>query len=160
MKAADFIKLEKCPLCGGRDIRDYKDKIASTIPEGGKHLYSLSYCPSCHHLFTNPRPSSEYLVRFYNKISKNGTVLTTERDNLLLKLVKLSYFLSRNFIKFKKGERLLDVGCGNGLYLDFTEARGAKVYGNDVDEHQLKPLIEKFGREKIRIGELRYRMGE
>lgn len=88
-------------------------------------------------------------------MSQGGITLTAERDSALLKLVKLSYFLSRNFLKFKKGERLLDVGCGNGLYLDFAKARGAEVYGNDVDEYQLRPIINKHGREKIRIGELK-----
>lgn len=148
----DFIKLEKCPLCGGRDIGEHRYRIGSTCLQG---LYSLSYCQSCHHLFTNPKPSSDYLTRIYNEMSEGGVILTAERDSFLLKLVRLSYFLSRNFISFKKGERLLDVGCGNGLYLDFAKTKGAEVYGNDVDEYQLSRIIKRHGREKIRIGELK-----
>jgi len=152
---SDFITLEKCPLCEGRNISEYKYKVTSSILEGGKQAHSLSYCQNCRHLFTNPKPSPTYLIGLYNDIYKNGTILTKESDSFLLKLVKLSYFLSRNFIKFKKDGRLLDVGCGNGLYLDFAKARGAEVYGNDVDEYQLRPIINKYGRKKIRIGELK-----
>ena len=146
--------LEKCPLCEGRSIREYKYKVSSNNLEGDRRLYSLSYCKNCHHLFTNPKPPPDYLVKLYNKVSEDGAILTEERDCSLLKLVKLSYSFSRNFINFKKGERLLDVGCGNGLYLDFAKSRGVEVYGNDVDECQLRPIINRFGRERIRIGEL------
>jgi len=155
VKPLDLVKLEKCPLCEGRDISDYKYKVTSNHLGGDGRLYSLSYCKNCHHLFANPRPSSDYLTSIYNEISKKGENLTEKKDNSLLKLVKPSYLFSRNFVKFKKGERLLDVGCGNGLYLDFAKTRGADVYGNDVDDYQLQPIIKKYGGGKIRIGELK-----
>lgn len=151
----DFIKLEKCPLCREHNISEYKYKVTSNHLGGDRRLYSLSYCKNCHHLFMNPKPTSESLVNLYNEISARGENLTEEKDASLFKLIGLSYFFSRNFVKFKKGERLLDIGCGNGLYLDFTKTRGADVYGNDVDEYQLRRVINRFGREKIRIGELK-----
>lgn len=151
----DFVKLEKCPVCGKQNISDYKYKVTSNHLGGDRRLYSLSYCQGCHHLFMNPKPTSESLVNLYNEISARGEDLTEEKNAPLFKLIRLSYFFSRNFIRFKKGERLLDVGCGNGLYLDFAKARGAEVYGNDIDRHRLQPLIDKYGQEKIRIGELK-----
>jgi len=42
------------------------------------------------------------------------------------------------WLKPRKGERILDIGCGEGTYDYRVALRGARVFGFDLDRNQLR----------------------
>lgn len=51
--------------------------------------------------------------------------------------------LTQKFVDFK-GNKVLDVGCGTGMFLGKFKELGAEVYGIDVDEDKVRIAKEKY----------------
>ena len=52
-----------------------------------------------------------------------------------------------------RGKRILDVGCGEGIYMDELEANGAMVYGQDIHPKFKKDNILVSSAEKLLFGD-------
>jgi SAM-dependent methyltransferase len=51
-----------------------------------------------------------------------------------------------NFVnRFKNGGRLLDVGCGNGYFLELSRKNGWDVFGTEISAYSTKYCHEQFG---------------
>jgi len=113
--AADNAVLEavNCNLCGNAD-----EKLLF-IKDGLR----IVKCNSCGLMFVNPRPKKEYLQKLYSegyyRISKNDSE------------------------SFKKGGRLLDVGCAVGFLLEEAKAQGWDVYGAEMSFYAVNKAREK-----------------
>ena len=110
----EYETLAACPVCGAGSIgRVFEPDVA--------------LCGECHVYFRNPRPTQEEICRSYDYGSNYAEWQRddTKRDLLWkqrLKLVK----------RAKKGGRLLDVGAGDGYFLDMAKAAGYSTYGTEV----------------------------
>lgn len=87
-------------------------------------------------VFCSKRPSEQELIEFYSKypIGYNAdSEITRLRINELLD----------GFEKFKQTNKILDVGCGPGLFLLEAKKRGWEVYGTEFTDQQIEYLNSK-----------------
>ena len=87
---------------------------------------SLCQCQSCGLVFSKNVPSKEDLYKFYNNYGLGSYLspLTIKRYNELLD----------EFESYRKTNKILDVGCGVGYFLDEAKKRGWEVYGNELSD--------------------------
>jgi len=116
----------KCPVCSSeetKDIERYRD-------------FTLYHCRDCELQFWHPLkcPGSEWYE------SKSSVVTNIWPTGRLTK--KNKYFLRRNFIP---GGRLLDIGCGSGIFLKACRNRGYKPAGIDFDQNVISSAAELTG---------------
>jgi 2-polyprenyl-3-methyl-5-hydroxy-6-metoxy-1,4-benzoquinol methylase len=138
-------EINSCLLCGNTQIRIYlalKDYFYSG------DSFILSECTNCHFLFTNPKPSIKELQNYYdfeNYISHSGV----EKG-----LINKIYLLARRFSvlskfriinTFKKGQRILDVGCGTGEFLEHFKDRKWDTIGIEPNLNAREYAISHFG---------------
>jgi SAM-dependent methyltransferase len=126
--------LTSCPSCGETKFIPFLTTKDNTV---SKETFFLKRCQSCQLLFTNPRPKSNEAGPYYksgNYISHSDT-----QEGIVNKL----YHLIRNitlkqktgWIEQEKGSllKLLDVGCGNGHFLQACQKAGWKISGMELD---------------------------
>lgn len=95
----------------------------------------LCKCKNCGFVFSKKRPSNEELSAYYKNygVTSYLSEITIKRYHQLLD----------EFEKYRKTNRLLDVGCGRGLFLDEAKKRGWEVYGTELSEETTKICREK-----------------
>jgi 2-polyprenyl-3-methyl-5-hydroxy-6-metoxy-1,4-benzoquinol methylase len=110
-----------CPICGMEPVR-------FAVDHQGFHLCR---CPECRLEFVNPRPVFDELrSKVYNEEYFPPSSMAREPD--LSRRYQFSRQL-RTLQKFsKKKGRLLDVGCGDGSFLEFAQQAGWTVTGMDI----------------------------
>lgn len=114
-----MIELKICPACHSKKI--YK---INTIPDHflSKELFGIFECDQCHLLFTNPRPDSENLFRYYQSdeylshTSSKAGLFSFLYRSIRTVSIKKKYNLINNY---KSGKNILDIGCGTGEFLKF-----------------------------------------
>jgi len=125
-------KLNNCILCGSADISiafDSKDFMIT-----GED-FSVCVCNACQFHFTNPRPNELDLSRYYEPDKY------LSHSSQKFSLVEWLYSLAKKYTlkwKLKKinqhragtsNTNLLDIGCGNGDFLEYAERNKLKVTG-------------------------------
>jgi 2-polyprenyl-3-methyl-5-hydroxy-6-metoxy-1,4-benzoquinol methylase len=118
-----------CPLCTSPKFKEILHK--------GK--YGLTKCANCSLIFTNPRPTSDEVPDLYGKSYMAN--LESVRPILLRICENRLSFVE----KFKNGGRLLDVGCGNGYFLEPAHRRGWEIFGTETSEYCVNYCKEEFG---------------
>ncbi len=106
----------QCLVCGSNDLRDMK----------GYEKAHLCRCGSCGFVFCKPIPTEEELVRHYEGYQRNDYLseITVKRYNELLD----------EFEKYRKTNRIIDVGSGVGYFLIEAKKRGWEVYGTEFTD--------------------------
>jgi SAM-dependent methyltransferase len=148
-----------CPLCGERGEMFYsrlKDQLFGAPGE-----WDLCKCPAgnCGLLWLNPAPVQEDIGKAYQSYYTHGGT----GESLMRKCVKTAYTLLSRLPEWTVGlaqarnrmrwlyldnlfsGKLLDVGCGDGLYLHFMAGKGWKTEGLDFDANALKRARETYG---------------
>ena len=124
-----FEKLENCPICKYPEFKNYiicKDHMVTG------ESFAITRCEQCGFLFTNPRPTSDILKKYY----ETGSYLSHQTKTK--GLFDLGYNLVRKYALHKKlklindlasKKTLLDFGCGTGAFLKTCQKNGWKVDG-------------------------------
>ncbi len=115
-----------CNLCGGTDLEHME----------GYEKHHLVTCNSCGFVFSEAIPSAEELTAFYSDDydrTRYFSPVTEKRYNELLD----------TFEPFRKTNRILDVGCGYGFFLEIAKKRGWEVYGTEISSDACKKCTEK-----------------
>lgn len=123
--------INKCLLCGGNNFLLYKNGIY------GKDIY---ICANCKLVFTNPQPIQEELLKKYGK-EYYAHWITSEQQKRRIKLWKRRLNVVKKILPQGK---LLDVGCGEGLFLYCAKQAGYDVWGVEISEFAVKYAKEKF----------------
>lgn len=113
---------QKCPLCNSAEIKDLRRYQAD----------HLARCGYCHFVFSRAIPTIEELSVLYSEYSYGGdyyvSPITRERYRAII----------QEFEPFRKHNRLLDVGCGNGQLLSVAREMGWECYGTEVSGRAVK----------------------
>lgn len=129
-------KLHQCPICNNSTFTPYidcKDYLVS------HKEFKIQTCSSCGFRFTNPRPDKESIGEFYQSadyISHNDQ--SAGIINKLYRLVR-QYTLRQklkliNSIHPQKG-KVLDIGCGTGLFLETCKNGEWSIAGVEPDKN-------------------------
>jgi len=120
-----------CNLCGSKNFKVlYKTErtdfgVDEYAPTGNVHANfgQIVKCAGCGLVYINPRERSEDIVNKYRDVvdptcvdEEKGRVFTFERS-----LGEIE--------KFKKGGRILDIGCNIGTFVDVAKRKGWDAYG-------------------------------
>jgi len=114
--------LVPCRICGAAQ---YKNMLTADNPRRKtRRQFTVVQCNDCGFRYINPTPDNESLKLYYENYEAH-------QPKKIGKLESLYYWLLRSPVKMKAPGKLLDIGCGNGKYLDFMRSRGWDVTGLD-----------------------------
>jgi SAM-dependent methyltransferase len=102
---------------------------------------TLVKCTECGLVFRNPRPSYETIKKFYKEECSN--IFFEEKIKSYRKGI-FHHFLATS-IKDKGKGRLLDMGCGYGIFLNLAKDQGWEVYGLELSEDASQFARKNFG---------------
>jgi len=90
----------------------------------------LTKCQECSFVFVKKIPSKQELIDFYdNNYDRTDyfSSITIKRYNELLD----------TFEKYRKTNNILDIGAGNGFFLEIAKARGWNVFGTELTDQSV-----------------------
>ena len=109
----------KCLICQSDQLK----KLAAYYEK-----HRLIKCTACSFVFMELIPSLETLNNHYGKYSY------ASEGYLSPQTIKSYNKLLDEFEKYRSTNKLLDVGCGRGWFLQEAKKRGWKVYGTEYSE--------------------------
>ena len=119
-----------CNLCGGNNFKVLRSVIIS--PLGGKS--ELVKCNECGLVYINPRYDEEEEKRFYaSEYFENGRIESWREERAKIFKHGLNIIEAR-----KKNGRLLDIGCGMGMFLKIAKDNGWNVFGIDISKSAIE----------------------
>lgn len=119
-----------CDLCGGNRYR-----VRYRKPDNWLWLTPFAYpvveCLDCGLVFVNPRPTPQAMALFYPEEFFSGRDGEPFRER---------YALQLEFIPRLTREKVLDIGCANGDWLNFLKSRypGIHCVGVDIYPRQIR----------------------
>jgi 2-polyprenyl-3-methyl-5-hydroxy-6-metoxy-1,4-benzoquinol methylase len=134
-----------CPLCHGRTIQPLMH------PERpGRWVYHVVRCTGCGFLYRHPGIEPERLGELY---SGNYGAFLTGRYAAKRRL-RYEQALDRFSPLFDdgRGRRLLDFGCGAGLFLELAHHRGFEGYGVDLSPDAVRRARRKRSGKRAFVG--------
>ena len=92
-------------------------------------IYSKDYltkCNVCNFIFSKKIFPKETIENTYKKYHRN--------EQLSAITIKRYHQILNTFEKYRKTNRLLDIGCGVGYFLEEAKKRGWEVYGTEISD--------------------------
>ena len=127
-----------CPLCKSK-----KTKIFLKITK----KYLILSCSKCGLKFPNVdfvsnKKYAEIIYEKYSQLNTRKNIQRTSKYRLKMMEERFNYCIKSNFKK-TKSIKVLDYGCGNGLFLDYLKKKGISGTGIEVDEGNSQKLVNK-----------------
>ena len=139
-----------CLLCGSnKTIKLFEFKNRRTL--GAKKL-SYKACNNCGIVYLYPMPKKNELSKIYKEEEYFRKLAEDKPSKLITRLLQLRVF--REYDEFAEAQTkrmgmLLDVGCGNGEFLQKMQDRGWKVWGFDASKVAVENAEAKIGNNKV-----------
>lgn len=127
-----------CPVC--KTNIDEKLFIKTYVSSFSKKEYKLYHCSFCELEWWEP------LESFSNFYEEEGCESYTLFHMGLKKEIEENHKMFFKLIPIKSG-KILDVGCGDGIFLEEAKKRGYEVWGIDFDQKSIRVCQEKRGLE-------------
>ena len=114
-----------CLICGSNKIKTLN---------GYEHAH-LVKCKNCHFVFSLQIPTQQELIAHYEGYGRDDYLsdITIKRYNEVLD----------EFEKYRKNNRILDIGCGVGYFLEVAKQRGWDVYGTEFTDEAVQICEDK-----------------
>ncbi|MEK6940752.1 MAG: class I SAM-dependent methyltransferase [Nanoarchaeota archaeon] len=134
------MKIVNCPVCDSKEYTEIfivHDQDPRDV--GLKDYFRLVKCKGCNMHLLNPQPTKEELIPYYGSTYYGEDVSSW---NFLKKIIKKE----RNIkpLNEKKG-KLLDYGCGDGLFLELAKEKGWEVTGVEQSMEGAKRTSKRLG---------------
>jgi 2-polyprenyl-3-methyl-5-hydroxy-6-metoxy-1,4-benzoquinol methylase len=130
-----------CPLCGS-PVYSEVCKSPNVHMAVFREVFAENVvrCDSCDFVFTNPRPSSRALERYYTRdYALEGLDVPKSIDEFLGDSHKEIWFSKDRdlqlILRQETSGRLLDIGCASGTLLWLAKQKGFSVQGVEVARH-------------------------
>lgn len=137
--------LASCPICDGNELVDFLKTKDFTFSDEN---FTVQKCNSCGFKFTNPIPLEDDLGSYYGAENYMSHATKSRKGlmpfvykrvrnmnlNIKLKLVK----------KYAKSKTILDIGAGNGFFLNAAKVEGFVVQGLEPDDKARTVAKEDF----------------
>lgn len=118
-------KAVECNLCNSKN-----SEVLQEIKP-----YKIVKCKNCELIYLNPQPLSEDITKTYFE----GYYVTNWGQGLVENKYRL-----RTVERFKRRGKLLDVGCGIGVFLGLARKNGWQVTGTELSEFSAKHIRDKL----------------
>lgn len=142
----------KCPVCNSHSTCSWSDKIWVMI--GSNREFTYRNCTDCGTVFCDPLPEIEELAAYYSQYFN----FSWFEEHLPFKKIQAAHRWRRMEPLFNKYHihqgRLLDVGCGHGLFLTHAKKSGWMTKGIDYPSLATRHAREQLDLEIIE-GDLR-----
>lgn len=133
-----------CPLCA-----------AAATRRGSVGPHPRHRCAGCGAIFLWPQPDEATLAAIYGRHYYDAWGVG--RDEAAARALKTATFAER-LAELRDvlpaGGRVLDVGCATGYFLEAARAAGFEPYGVDLNAYGVAVCREKFGADRVWLGEL------
>lgn len=128
-----------CDLCGSRQVQPL------FMPEGknGRWRYHVVRCPRCGFLYRSPGIRPERLGELY--AGRYDRFLTGRYARKRQRRYQAAMDAFGSVFADGTGRRLLDFGCGAGLFLELAHERGFEGYGVDLSRESVQRARERPG---------------
>jgi SAM-dependent methyltransferase len=129
-----------CPLCGA-DVPEIlflaRDRLVGKPGE-----FPVVRCRSCRFVYLNPRPTTDALADYYP-----DAYYPFDEGCETLEAIAVARGLLRRVERACPGHplRILDVGCGTGLFLKFARDAGHEVQGIEISESAVRYGQQVYG---------------
>ncbi len=121
------MKRTQCILCGSNSLKKHKQYYASD---------KLRVCQKCGMCFSESIPSEEELKAYYKVYAYDNETYSPITKQRYLSLLE-------EFEAYRKINKILDIGCGSGAFLEVARSKGWEVYGTEYSEKALELLESK-----------------
>lgn len=127
-------ELNDCPVCQWQTFEEYLTVKDYTVSQ---EQFKIVTCKKCGFIFTNPRPDGEVIGKYYKDESYISHTNTSKGliSKIYQEVRKFTLKGKLNLINTlspQKG-KLLDVGCGTGMFLNVARENGWRVNGIEPD---------------------------
>ncbi len=127
-----------CPLCKCK-----KNKLFLKV----SNKYKILECKKCtikfpNVDFANNKNYSNVIYDKYSQLNHRKNIVKTSNYRMQMMEERYAYCIKKNFKK-PKSIKVIDYGCGNGLFLNFLKKKGISGIGIEVDEASTQKLINK-----------------
>ncbi|OFX56525.1 MAG: hypothetical protein A2046_14280 [Bacteroidetes bacterium GWA2_30_7] len=107
----------------------FKNKL---IPLRNYEKHNLIKCRNCGLVFMKQIPTKDELDSYYS-------VYSYEKEQIVSELTFKRYnSLLNEFEKFRNTNNMLDIGCGQGYFLEVAKKRGWNVFGTEYSTNAVK----------------------
>src|SRR4051794_11070179 len=121
-----------CALCGARRLQDLMHPVDQRHDPPGWN-YHVVRCADCGFLFRHPGIRPERLGDLY-ATGRYAKFLAGKYTDKRVRRYEVTMAPFSRVFASGEGRRLLDFGCGNGLFLEIAHERGFDCYGVDLAE--------------------------
>ncbi|AXK34591.1 class I SAM-dependent methyltransferase [Streptomyces armeniacus] len=119
-------------------------------PAGENWAYHVVRCPSCGFLYRNPNILPERLGDLY--ADNYSTFLTGSYAENRQRRYRLTMDAFAPVLDDGDGRRLLDFGCGSGLFLEVAEQAGFEAYGVDLSPDSVEQANKRLSTATAHFG--------
>ena len=132
-----------CALCGGADLQELMH-VHDHRRAKPRWNYHVVRCAGCGFLFRHPGIRPERLGELYAS-GRYSEFLGGKYERKRLDRYEVTMAPFGALFGSGEGRRLLDFGCGNGLFLQLAHERGFDTYGVDLAEDAVAAARQRPG---------------
>jgi len=121
----------KCDICGNNNSFVYG---SAKCPDGTtERIFRIRKCANCDFVFLAPGPEGGEIVDLYFD-GYYGNTAGAGGDIAAAAFSLFRVFRKKRICKYRQSGRILDVGCGDGSFLNLMKRSGWEVFGVETSE--------------------------